>query len=137
VLMVWGFIWMFSTFSNRTLTCSTSGTIDCGKHVSWAGIIPIVIAGLLFIGWYVYVVVAIGGARGATVGMRALKMRCVRDETFDQVGIGKSLGRLLITWAFGAIGSLVGLVDSLFPLWDAKRQTLHDKVVSTVVLYEG
>jgi len=26
------------------------------------------------------------------------------------------------------------LLDGLWPLWDKKRQTLHDKVVRTVVL---
>ncbi len=29
---------------------------------------------------------------------------------------------------------VVWLVDMLFPLWDKKRQTLHDKIVQTVVL---
>jgi uncharacterized RDD family membrane protein YckC len=28
----------------------------------------------------------------------------------------------------------VGLLDVLWPLWDAKNQTLHDKAVGTVVL---
>jgi uncharacterized RDD family membrane protein YckC len=29
---------------------------------------------------------------------------------------------------------LPGLIDVLFPLWDPKRQTLHDKAVGSVVV---
>jgi uncharacterized RDD family membrane protein YckC len=29
---------------------------------------------------------------------------------------------------------LIWLLDMLFPLWDAKKQTLHDKIVKTVVI---
>ena len=29
---------------------------------------------------------------------------------------------------------IIWLLDMLFPLWDKKRQTLHDKIVKTVVL---
>ena len=31
-------------------------------------------------------------------------------------------------------GPLLILVDLLWPLWDARRQTLHDKIAGTVVL---
>jgi len=115
---------------------SSSCVSDPGSHFNSAGIILLLLAGLWFIAWYVYVLVAIGGRHGATVGMRAVKIRCVRDTTFDQVGMGRSFGRLAITFVFNLI-SFLGLIDLLFPLWDQKRQTLHDKVVSTVVLYEG
>jgi uncharacterized RDD family membrane protein YckC len=35
---------------------------------------------------------------------------------------------------FGFIGSLISLADVLFPLRDAKRQALHDKMADTVVV---
>jgi hypothetical protein len=28
---------------------------------------------------------------------------------------------------------IIGLIDDLFPLWDQRRQSLHDKVARTVV----
>ena len=86
--------------------------------------------------WTVYVIVAIGGPRGATVGMRAVKIYCVRDLTFDQVGMGKSFLRLVVTSLLGIIW-IGSLIDDLFPLWDPKRQMLHDKAVDTVVLRTG
>ncbi len=39
----------------------------------------------------------------------------------------------LIDLFFFLLG-LIWLLDMLFPLWDKKRQTLHDKVAGSVVL---
>lgn len=111
-------------------------TSQPGSTFSAGGVVFLILAFLWFVAWYLYVIFSIGGDKGATVGMRAVKVRCVRDTTFDKVGNGLSFGRLAITWVFNIIW-FVGLIDNLFPLWDAKHQTLHDKVVSTVVLYEG
>ena len=139
ILVIAGFVWGFSTLhlvcvqnANGTgQTCTTAP----GGHFAAGGVLLLIVAFLWWIAWVLYVIFAIGGPRGATVGMRAVKVRCVRDLTFAEVGKGLSFGRFAITWVFGLFWP-VSLVDYLFPLWDAKRQTLHDKVVSTVVLYE-
>lgn len=34
----------------------------------------------------------------------------------------------------GSLGGLVTIIDLLFPLWDQKRQALHDKIGGTVVV---
>jgi uncharacterized RDD family membrane protein YckC len=73
------------------------------------------------------------GAVGKTVGMMAVGVRCVRDETHAAVGYGKAFGRALVERIFFILFP-VWVVNMLFPIWDKKRQTLHDKVVSTVVL---
>ena len=39
----------------------------------------------------------------------------------------------LIEFLFILLG-VIWLLDMLFPLWDAKRQTLHDKVAGSVVV---
>jgi uncharacterized RDD family membrane protein YckC len=80
----------------------------------------------------VYATVLIGGP-GKTIGMMAVSVRCVRDETHGSVGYGLALGRSLIETVF-RFTVIVWIIDMLFPLWDPKRQTLHDKIVSTVVL---
>jgi len=88
----------------------------------------------------VYVTVLCGGRRGQTVGMMAVGIRVVRDVTYDVVGYGRALGRGLVKQVFRLLGSatfilgVVWLLDMLFPLWDKKRQTLHDKIAKTVVL---
>jgi uncharacterized RDD family membrane protein YckC len=81
-----------------------------------------------------------GGKRGQTVGMMAVHVRVVRDGSYDELGYGRAFVRSIVEQLFRAIGALVALgfivwaVDMLFPLWDKKNQTLHDKVVSTVVI---
>jgi uncharacterized RDD family membrane protein YckC len=73
------------------------------------------------------------GSMGKTVGMMAVGVRCVRDETHEAVSYGTAFVRALIERVFFVLFP-VWVVDMLFPIWDAKRQTLHDKVVHTVVL---
>jgi uncharacterized RDD family membrane protein YckC len=81
-----------------------------------------------------------GGKRGQTVGMMAVHVRVVRDGTHDQLGYGKAFVRSIVEQLFRAVGVIISfgfiiwLVDMLFPLWDKKNQTLHDKVVSSVVV---
>ncbi len=99
--------------------------------------VPFLITGLL---WIAYGTFLCGSPRGQTVGMMAVGVRAVRDESLGELGYGRALGRAvfegvlrLINLLFFLLG-LVWILDMLFPLWDKKRQTLHDKVAGSVVL---
>ena len=87
-----------------------------------------------------YATVLYGGARGQTVGMMAVGVRVVRDGTHDALGYGRAFGRasaeqfLRILGTVTIILGVIWLLDMLFPLWDKKNQTLHDKIVKTVVI---
>ncbi len=49
--------------------------------------------------------------------------------------LAQNIGALLaLVPVVGALGSLYGLLDVLWPLWDGKRQALHDKVARTNVV---
>ena len=72
--------------------------------------------------------------RGRTPGKRALGI-AVRDErTGEAIGFGRALGRALVTLVLWIAFYLPGLLDGLWPLWDRKKQSLHDKMVGTVVV---
>ena len=99
--------------------------------------VPFLMAGAL---WVVYGTVLIGGRRGQTVGMMAAGVRAVGAEDGGLLGYGRAFGRALvegvlrlINLAFFLLG-LVWILDMLCPLWDKRRQTLHDKVVGSVVI---
>jgi uncharacterized RDD family membrane protein YckC len=99
--------------------------------------VPFLISGAL---WVAYGTALIGGPRGQTVGMMAAGVRAVGDEDRGALGYGRAFGRALfegvlrlINLVFFLLG-LVWVLDMLFPLWDKKRQTLHDKVVGSVVV---
>jgi uncharacterized RDD family membrane protein YckC len=80
-----------------------------------------------------YFVLLNGNDRGQTVGKMAMKIQ-VRDEaTGGPIGYGKAFLRWLVGWVLSFI-CLGTLIDVLFPLWDPKRQTLHDKAASSLVI---
>jgi uncharacterized RDD family membrane protein YckC len=99
--------------------------------------LPFLFTGLCYIA---YGTLLCGSARGQTLGMMAVGVRAVRDESLGVLGYGRALARAvfegvlrLINLLFLLLG-LVWILDMLFPLWDKKRQTLHDKVAGSVVL---
>jgi uncharacterized RDD family membrane protein YckC len=87
-----------------------------------------------------YATILYGGVRGQTVGMMAVGVRVVRDGTHDALGYGRAFWRALAEQFLRILGTvtiilgLIWLLDMLFPLWDSKKQTLHDKIVGTVVI---
>jgi len=99
--------------------------------------LPFLISGALYV---LYGTLLCGSPRGQTVGMMAVGVRAVRDETLGTLGYGRALARAvlegflrLLNLLFFLLG-LIWVLDMLFPLWDKKRQTLHDKVAGSVVL---
>ncbi len=133
---------MTCSFSNDTLAC-TNGTY---VHARFGELI--VGVALLNLAWGAYVVLAIAGEHQGTVGMRTLKIKiAVASDPSCAVSRERSLGRYAayllmssvgtfsrIVGAFPTFLGLVGLADALWPLWDRRNQTLHDKVAGSVAL---
>jgi uncharacterized RDD family membrane protein YckC len=71
--------------------------------------------------------------RGYSIGqgLRSLK---VVDMQGNLLTFGTAFLRLLAQVGIAMI-PLAGLLDLLWPLWDPARQTLHDKAVNSVVVY--
>ncbi|HTU37789.1 MAG TPA: RDD family protein [Acidimicrobiales bacterium] len=107
-----------------------------GRRRSFTAV-PFVLTAVLYV---VYGTVLCGSARGQTVGMMAVGVRAVRDESFAVLGYGRALARALVEGIFRLLSLLsfflgiIWLLDMLWPLWDGKRQTLHDKCAGSVVL---
>ena len=85
----------------------------------------------------VYGMLMIGSSRGQTVGMMAVGIRCVGGEHEERVSYGRALGRAAFESLLAALLLVPWIIDMLWPLWDSRSQTLHDKVVGTVVLRRG
>lgn len=70
------------------------------------------------------------GTTGSSIGKSVMKFKVVGEATGQPIGFGRSVLRQLAHLLDG-IACYVGY---LFPLWDAKRQTFADKIMSTVCL---
>lgn len=72
------------------------------------------------------------GKTGSSIGKQILKFNVVDDVSRKPIGAGKGVVRELIYFVFAWLCSILLLVAVLFPLWDAKRQSLVDKLIKTV-----
>ena len=89
---------------------------------------------LIFLVGAVYFVALTGSRRGQTLGRMIMKIQ-VRDEgTGGRVSYVKAGLRYLVGVVLFVLCIVPSVIDLLFPLWDRKRQTLHDKDANTLVI---
>lgn len=77
--------------------------------------------------------------RGFSIGQGIMKLK-VLDANGQIPQMGTLFLRLLVQIGLGfipVIGMFLGLANALWPLWDEKKQTLHDKAVGTFVVKTG
>jgi uncharacterized RDD family membrane protein YckC len=70
------------------------------------------------------------GTTGSSLGKSVMKVKVVSEVTGQPLGFGMSVVRQLAHF----VDAVICFIGFLFPLWDAKRQTLADKIMTTVVL---
>ncbi len=70
--------------------------------------------------------------RGASIGQGIMKIKTV-DANGQLLTQGTAALRLLVQIGLGLVPFLPAL-DLLWPLWDERRQTLHDKAVGSYVI---
>jgi uncharacterized RDD family membrane protein YckC len=74
--------------------------------------------------WY------LGGKTGQSWGKKALGLHLVGEQTGQPIGPGMAFVRDLAH----IVDAIICYIGFLFPLWDAKKQTLADKIVKTLVI---
>ena len=84
--------------------------------------------------WLAYGALLIGSRRGQTIGMMAVGARAVDRDTGTPIGYARALGRAAFEYVLAIVVFLPWVLDMLWPAWDARKQTLHDKVTRTVVV---
>jgi uncharacterized RDD family membrane protein YckC len=70
------------------------------------------------------------GTTGSSLGKTVMKFKVVSETSGQPIGFGLSVVRDLAHF----IDAIICFIGFLFPLWDAKRQTLADKMLTTVCL---
>jgi len=85
---------------------------------------------LASIGWWIYNRCIQAGRTGQSLGKKTLRLRLLSEKTGEPIGAGMAFARDICH----ILDSLACYIGWLFPIWDAKRQTFADKIVSTVVI---
>jgi uncharacterized RDD family membrane protein YckC len=88
---------------------------------------------LLSLGIWIYNRAILAGRTGQSWGKQVLNLRLVRMADGQPMGGGMAFVRDLAH----ILDALPCYIGYLFPLWDARRQTFADKIMSTVVLSES
>jgi uncharacterized RDD family membrane protein YckC len=132
ILVGIGWLILQSTVDTACLTDITPDAVDqicvsvyssVGATAMWAALL----VGLAYLVWnYGYR----QGTTGSTIGKSVLRFKVVSENTGQPVGFGMSVLRQIAH----LVDAIICCVGYLFPLWDAKRQTLADKIMSTVCL---
>jgi uncharacterized RDD family membrane protein YckC len=99
-------------------------------RISYALFVVVLIVSL---GWSIYNRWYLGGTTGQSLGKKLLHIRLVSEETGQPIGMLMAFVRDICHLVDG----IICYIGFLFPLWDAKRQTLADKIVSTVVIVDA
>jgi uncharacterized RDD family membrane protein YckC len=114
----------------------TTGQITGGEAGFFAGILAawgafILMYWILTAAYYTY----LHASRGQTVGKMAMKIKVVEEASGGNISFGMAFVRWLIPFPIGLITCGIGaLLDGLWPLWDPKRQAIHDKVAKSLVI---
>jgi uncharacterized RDD family membrane protein YckC len=103
------------------------GAAPRGFCCMWIVLFPLA---TLFVGLYNSVFLI--AQRGYSIGQGVVRVMVV-DANGNLLTTGSAFIRLLVRVAFGFVPFLPAL-DLLWPLWDVRRQTLHDKAVNCYVI---
>ena len=102
---------------------SSSGSSAIGLLLSLIGI-------ALALAVFVWNTCLRAGRTGYSIGKGVLGIKLIGEQSGQPIGAGMSFLRYLCH----IVDGLLCYIGYLWPLWDAKRQTFADKIMTTVVL---
>ena len=120
----------FGTADNQ---CTSNGGdsdygVYCTSNMTAFGMIVYILAYALVFAYWIWNWGYRQGTTGQSIGKSVMKFKVISEKTGQPIGFGLSIVRQLAHIVDGAIC----YIGFLFPLWDAKRQTLADKIMSTI-----
>ena len=115
-------------------------TLPLGIAVSLLDIPPRLGSLIVFVAVFAYNWVLDSEPYGQTWGKRIVGIRVLSDETGDLITRGQGAARSGVVAALSLASNfilglgLLSLLNMLWPLWDPKRQTWHDKAAGSIVV---
>lgn len=123
---------LLSTQQSSCVTDVTQYTVNqyCATQNSTVGVLAQWLASLIGLAYLVWNYGYRQGTTGSSLGKSVMKVKVVSEVTGQPLGFGMSVVRQIAHF----VDAIICFIGFLFPLWDAKRQTLADKIMNTVVL---
>ncbi len=127
-----GWLVLENSVDSACLTNITMSTVEqiCSVGYSTIGLTVMWIALLVALGYFIWNFGYRQGTTGSSIGKSMLRFQVVSENTGKPIGFAMSTLRAITH----VVDAVVFFVGYLFPLWDAKRQTLADKMMATVCL---
>jgi uncharacterized RDD family membrane protein YckC len=107
--------------------------VDCTSNMTAFGMIIYILAYVLVVAYGIWNWGYRQGTTGQSIGKSVMKFKVISEKTGQPIGFGLSIVRQIAH----AVDSIVCYIGWLFPLWDAKRQTLADKIMTTICVPAG
>lgn len=132
VLIIEGIAWgiLMGTQETVCITDSSEYALGefCASGASTLGQMTVLLATVVIFAYAIWNFGYRQGTTGSSIGKSIMKFKVVSERTWQPIGFGLSIVRQLAHIIDGAIC----YIGFLFPLWDAKRQTIADKIMTTV-----
>jgi uncharacterized RDD family membrane protein YckC len=122
----------FATMQSTCVTDITQYDVNqvCTSQPSTIGQLSQWLANLVGLAYLIWNYGYRQGTTGSSLGKSVMKVKVVSEVTGQPIGFGMSVVRQLAHF----VDAIICFIGFLFPLWDSKRQTLADKIMTTVVL---
>jgi uncharacterized RDD family membrane protein YckC len=134
IAAVYGIAWVIALLTQETQCVGTVSQYDvsqfCYSQPSTIGVLAQGLASIAILAYWVWNYGYRQGTTGSSIGKSVLKIKVVSENSGQPIGFGLSVVRQLAH----IVDAIICYIGFLFPLWDAKRQTLADKIMTTVVL---
>ena len=134
IFIVYGIGWLLLVGTRETACITDTSEYDlgefCATGYSTLGKVSMVIAWLIVLAYVVWNYGYRQGTTGSSIGKSIMKFKVVSEKTGQPIGFGMSIARQIAH----IVDAIICYIGFLFPLWDPKRQTLADKIMTTVCL---
>ncbi len=125
-------VFSFGFAASTTVTIDpNTGVITGGSSSFFATfILAWLMIAIIGVAYYAY----LHGTKGQTLGKMAMKIKVVDEANGEVIGISRAVVRALVPYGLYILFVIPALIDGLMPLWDPKKQSIHDKVAKSIVI---
>jgi uncharacterized RDD family membrane protein YckC len=124
------FVILAAVLPNEDRLCEIDGELRICTQPTGGSTAILVLVFLLWVAVALAYFIGRVGKRGATIGQDAMKIQVVDAVNGDVIGVGRATGRYFMS----VLSGWACYLGYFWMLWDARRQTWHDKVVNSVVV---